>query len=211
MTPLERSRSSAHMWSLPICRTLYRASTARFPAMFALRRGHSIGCVRMCRHGAAGAGVCTHVQAQGCRCGGVCACAGTGLQVWGYVCMCRHGAAGAGVCVHVEARGCRGVGVCAHAQARGCGCEGVCTCAGTGLQMRECARMCGHGAVGAGACAHVRECACMCRHAAADAGVCVHVQARSPKGGTRAVWSADGGAHGQCGQLTGGHAGSVGS
>ena len=63
--------------------------------------------------------VCAHVQARGCRCGGVYACAGTGLQVWGCVRMCRNGAAGVGVCAHVQARGCR--------------CGSMRACAGTGL------------------------------------------------------------------------------
>eukprot|EP00976_Prorocentrum_cordatum_P071961 1180529-Prorocentrum_minimum.AAC.1 len=145
------------------------------------------GCVPMCRHRAVGVGVCAHAQqARGCGCGGVRACAGTGLQVRECVpmcrpagaagvgvCaqlrMCRHGAAGAGVCAHVQARGCRpgaaGVGVCAHVQARGCR----------------------HGAVGAGACAHVQARGCRCGSVcpcagpggAAGVGVC-----RCPCAGT---------------------------
>ena len=79
--------------------------------------------------------VCAHVQARGCRCGGVYACAGTGLQVWGCVRMCRNRAAGVGICVHVQARGCRCRGV------RACGgtglprCGGVCACPGARLWM----------------------------------------------------------------------------
>ena len=45
-------------------------------------------------------------------------------------------------------------GVCAHVQAGGCECRGVCAWAGTGLQVRECVRMCRHGAVGVGGCVH---------------------------------------------------------
>eukprot|EP00976_Prorocentrum_cordatum_P074683 1181613-Prorocentrum_minimum.AAC.1 len=50
------------------------------------------GYVRMCRHGAAGAGgvrICRHgaagLGARGYRCGGVCACADTGPWMWGGV------------------------------------------------------------------------------------------------------------------------------
>eukprot|EP00976_Prorocentrum_cordatum_P117687 1196347-Prorocentrum_minimum.AAC.6 len=116
-----------------------------------------------------------HVQARGCEYGGVCACAGTGLLMWGCVRMCRQEAAGVCVCAHVQAarHGAVDVGVCAHVQARGCGCGGVCACAGTGLWMWGCVRMCRHGAVDGG----VSACA-LCRHRAACVGVCAHVQAR---------------------------------
>eukprot|EP00976_Prorocentrum_cordatum_P088123 1187184-Prorocentrum_minimum.AAC.3 len=72
--------------------------------------------MQLCRHGAVDVGVCAHVQAQGCGCGSVCACAGTGLQVW------RVG-------VGVGARGCRCGGVTG----------GLWACAGKGLQ--GCVRM----------------------------------------------------------------------
>eukprot|EP00959_Pyramimonas_sp_CCMP1952_P039652 829337-Pyramimonas_sp.AAC.1 len=117
--------------------------------------------------GAAGVGVCAHVQSRGCRQVAVNVEVCAHAQARGRVRMCGHGAvdvgvrhraAGVGVRVHVRARGCRGVGVCAHVsagaglQARGCrgvgvcahvqarGCRGVYACAGKGLM--PCAHPC---------------------------------------------------------------------
>ena len=77
--------------------------------------------------------VCVHVQARGCRCRDVCACAGTGLQVRGCACMWRHGAAEVWGCVRMPRREAVDVRVCVHVQARGCRCGSVRACAGTGL------------------------------------------------------------------------------